>query len=296
MSGQVKHNNKIRACAGTQWKQRRSCMNREFLNTYLTTLELERAVCSLNFVGAMQRAHVARFSFNSIGVLLGETLSLEGEALFDKIVRRGRGGYCFEHNKLFFEMLRALGLEVRLALARVLLNRDIEAPLTHRVTILTYENIEYLVDVGFGPLAPVGPLRLDYEGDIVQNGFTYRIVKNDGGDFVLEKLMDGAFFTLYAFNLTRYTDVDCALGHFYSHSHPNAVFVNNLVVSLIRNDAVHSLRNTGYRKFNANGFVDTEIGNASGLRNILADVFNMDFTPAECDRLFAIGLRAKIVE
>ncbi|MGY8695627.1 MAG: arylamine N-acetyltransferase, partial [Verrucomicrobiia bacterium] len=61
---------------------------------YLDALELELCDLDLDFVSRMQRAHLARFSFNNIGVLLDEEISLDIEALCEKIVRRNRGGYC----------------------------------------------------------------------------------------------------------------------------------------------------------------------------------------------------------
>ncbi len=40
------------------------------------------------------------------------------------------------------------------------------------------------------------------------------------------------------------------MGHFYSHKHPKAVFVNNLVISVINENTILSLRNNNYLKSN----------------------------------------------
>ncbi len=122
---------------------------------------LRSGPAALASIAALQRRHLERFTFNSIGVILGHRLSLETPDLLRKVAIERGGGYCFEHNKLFAEVLKELGYSVRLALARVLLNRQIDAPLTHRVSILELDGRRYLVDVGFGPLTPREPLRID---------------------------------------------------------------------------------------------------------------------------------------
>ncbi len=80
-------------------------------------------------------------------MLLHWTLSLESQALFDRVVTNKRGGYCFEHNKLFFEILQSLGFDCEIVLARVLLNRNIDVPRTHRITRVALPDGNYIVDV-----------------------------------------------------------------------------------------------------------------------------------------------------
>ncbi len=56
------------------------------------------------------------------GSLAGPGVSLAPADLQDKLVRRRRGGYCFEHNLLFLDALRALGFQAEGLAARVLWN------------------------------------------------------------------------------------------------------------------------------------------------------------------------------
>jgi len=149
-----------------------------YLQDYLSDLGLVAPEQpNIEFVRALQERHVARYSFNSLAVVLGEEISLDLDSISQKIVTRGLGGYCFEHNKLTFELLKALGYDVQLKLARVLNNNvEREAARTHRVTLLTFEGISYLIDTGFGGNGPVAPLRLDINAQQVAGIDSYRIL------------------------------------------------------------------------------------------------------------------------
>jgi N-hydroxyarylamine O-acetyltransferase len=72
----------------------------------------------------------------------------------------GRGGYCFEHNLLLYDVLIQLKLACTLRLARVLVH---EAPtgFTHCVLLVTIDGCQRLVDMGFGTRIFSSPLRLD---------------------------------------------------------------------------------------------------------------------------------------
>jgi N-hydroxyarylamine O-acetyltransferase len=50
-----------------------------------------------------------------------EGLKLDIPSLYDKIVKRGRGGYCFEQNALFAALLVGMGYNVRCGAARVVM-------------------------------------------------------------------------------------------------------------------------------------------------------------------------------
>ena len=85
----------------------------------------------------------------------GITVDLHPDAVFDKIVRKGRGGYCLELNGSFYRLLISLGFEVRPCLCRVLLGtEEWTHPIDHRTNLVT---------VGEGPISVMwewaGPCR-----------------------------------------------------------------------------------------------------------------------------------------
>ncbi len=49
----------------------------------------------------LHRAHVATIGFDNLAILLGSGVDPDLDAVQDKLVHRGRGGYCYEHAVLF---------------------------------------------------------------------------------------------------------------------------------------------------------------------------------------------------
>ncbi|WP_417526543.1 arylamine N-acetyltransferase family protein [Marinomonas shanghaiensis] len=258
------------------------------LQNYLSDLGLVvPEPLNIEFVQALQERHVARYSFNSLAVVLGAEISLELDAISQKIVTRGLGGYCFEHNKLTFELLKALGYDVQLKLARVLNNNfEREAGRTHRVTLLTLEGVSYLVDTGFGGNGPIAPLRLDSNTQQVAGLDRYRLLAKGKGEYDLQVMKGEDYFTLYRFDHADYTDADCALGHFYSHKNPNAVFLKNLMVTLKQKDQTMALVNAELIIRNRQGEKKRMIETPELLNDILITEFDIVLDPALVEHLF----------
>ncbi len=102
----------------------------------------------------------------------------------------------------------------------------------------------------------------------------------------MQVLKDEEFFSLYRFELARYGPADCELGHFYSHRHPDAVFINHLVVSLNLANETRSLCDLEYRVITRSGIQRQEISGYENLRQILVEELGVNVTEAECCRLY----------
>ena len=257
----------------------------DITDEYLRTLGLKRTKSDLAFLSEITRRHAARFAFSSVGPMLGDDLPLDIESLYRRIIVNRRGGYCFEQNGLLFDMLQELGFEVRLYLGRVIYNQDIHPGLTHRITLVEIDGERYIADVGFGPMGPQHPVSMS--GDVSRENFrVFRIKERHPGEFHMQTLKDGEFYSLYKFELTRYGAADCEVGHFYSHKHPGATFVNHLVVSKIMDDEVRSLRNHELRIITGTAEQKHNISDGAQLKMVLDTRFGIDVSEAEGQRLF----------
>jgi N-hydroxyarylamine O-acetyltransferase len=110
---------------------------------------------------ALTAAHAQTIPFENLDVLLGRGIDLAPEAVFDKLVRRRRGGYCFEHNGLFFDVLTALGFAVRplSARGRILPPQGQIPPRTHMLLEVHIGGERWLTDVGVGALSLTSAIR-----------------------------------------------------------------------------------------------------------------------------------------
>lgn len=248
---------------------------------YLDALGIAQEPPSLALLSEITSRHVAAFPFASIGPRLRDELPLEPERLFDRIVVRHRGGYCFEQNGLLHEVLEGLGFDVDYQLARVVNNQDIHPGLTHRVVLVRLAGTTYVADVGFGPKGPPMPVPLAAPAP-----GNFSVVEGTPGAFCMQLLVDGEPYTLYRFDRVRYGQADCELGHFYSHRHPQAMFVNNLVASRILAGEVRSLRNREYWVIRPEGEDHLRIDSAAGLHRLLEEELLLNVTRDEAARLF----------
>ncbi|UCH26235.1 MAG: arylamine N-acetyltransferase, partial [Trueperaceae bacterium] len=104
---------------------------------------------SARTLASLQRAHLHTVPFENLDVCLGREIVLEPAALYDKIVVRRRGGFCYELNGLFAWLLTELGFEVTLLSARVFGERGLGPEFDH-LTLRVDLSEPWLVDVGFG--------------------------------------------------------------------------------------------------------------------------------------------------
>ena len=249
--------------------------------TYFKRLSIEPKTPSLEFVKAIQKKHIVTFSFNNIAVLLGKPISLDMQDIFEKIVTKNLGGYCFEHNFLMYEVLKSLGFNVRILVAKVLNNQDVDSPRTHRITLLEWEGKFYIVDVGFASMTP--PV-LELNNKQEEEG--YRIVFLENEIYQLELRKGDGYFICYRFDLSMYTEADCVMGNFYSSQHPNAVFINNFVISLKLSDVTLSFRNGVLHRIKKSETEVVEVESIEQLCSMINDEFSIPLEFDECRKLY----------
>ncbi len=113
-------------------------------------------------LGALQRAHLLAVPFENLDIAAGIPIALDEDRLFDKIVGRRRGGFCYELNGLYASLLQALGFRVTLLAARVYDAAGAVGMAFDHLTLRVDGREIRLSDVGFGDSALV-PVRMDEE-------------------------------------------------------------------------------------------------------------------------------------
>ncbi len=142
---------------------------------YLARLDCNApADASLASLTALLAAHMHAIPFENLDVLLGRTPRLDLASLQAKLVGARRGGYCFEHAALFGAALRHFGFAVQDRLARVVVERPLaQAGRTHHFLQVSLPEAEFVVDPGFGGLAPQVPVPLREGAEVTVAGIVH---------------------------------------------------------------------------------------------------------------------------
>uniref|UniRef100_A0A8C3H792 arylamine N-acetyltransferase n=1 Tax=Chrysemys picta bellii TaxID=8478 RepID=A0A8C3H792_CHRPI len=184
---------------------------------------------TLETLRGLHRCHLFSVPFESLSVHCGEPITLALPLLYDKIVRRRRGGFCYENNGLFQWLLRALGFCV-VGLAGRVRNRftgRLGPPCDHLVLLARLGGQRFLCDVGFGD----GFLEPGLEQP--QEGGTFRLGLA-GGVWALERLRapgeEGQM--LYTFTLEEWELGDFAAMCCYHQQAPSSIFACKSFCSL----------------------------------------------------------------
>jgi N-hydroxyarylamine O-acetyltransferase len=219
--------------------------------------------------------------------MLQRELPLDSDALMDRLVMKRLGGYCYEHNALLFEVFRHLGYAIECRLARVILphtDYSLDTPLTHRFNILTLDDNRYLVEGGFSHMTPARLLPLF--GNTNTSITPYRVRHLHNGHCLYELYKDQKWIPLYRFEDRIYPEPDLLMGHFWSHRHPDAPFVNHLVASRVTDEEVLSLRNRTLWRITPHTTTEHDINTANKLHTLLQKEFGLNINPSDCNTLF----------
>jgi N-hydroxyarylamine O-acetyltransferase len=175
----------------------------------------------------LQERHLATVPFENLSIHLGERIQLVEDALVDKVVRRRRGGFCYEVNGAFGALLTALGYRVSLLSAQPYgSDGQPGQPLTHLALRVDLAE-PWLVDVGFGRFSQY-PLRLADRGPQADPQGEFRLSDVDSG--AVDVWCDGA--PQYRLELRPRRLSDFAPSCWYMRTSPDSHFTQSLTCTL----------------------------------------------------------------
>jgi N-hydroxyarylamine O-acetyltransferase len=169
---------------------------------YLARIGLENtgSVPDLASLKRLQRQHLLNVPFENLDIHWGRRIVLDTDAIYQKVVQNNRGGFCYELNGLFNELLREVGFETRLLSARVADDDGggFTAEYDHMALLVIIGEMQYLADVGFGaftaePLQFVPDLEQEDEAGI------FVIRHYDRDNFVVAKRQEDGWKNEYEF-------------------------------------------------------------------------------------------------
>ncbi|HJR27308.1 MAG TPA: arylamine N-acetyltransferase [Pseudomonas sp.] len=187
---------------------------------------------TLETLRQLQLRHTGVFPFENLTTLSGEPVLIDLPSIEQKVLHAGRGGYCYELNKLFLALLQELGFDARAISGRVVMGQPEGAwtARTHRLSLVIIDDVRYITDVGFGGMVPTAPLLLDSRAEQLTPHEPYRIDLHVDG-FTLRANVAGEWRAMYIFDLQRQEDIDFAVGNWYVSTHPESTFARQLMVA-----------------------------------------------------------------
>lgn len=206
------------------------------INAYLERINYHGPLApTAETLRGLQESHLLTVPFENLSIHMDEPIVLDDELLFDKVVNRRRGGFCYELNGLFSTLLRGLGYNVVMLAAKVARDREEYTPDFAHMTLLVSLEERWLVEVGFGATFRQ-PLLLDEPNEQMQAGASYRIVPDGRFYTLFERKIGGEREAQYRFTLHPYEYADFAeMCHFQQYS-PESHFRRGRVCSRITPD------------------------------------------------------------
>jgi N-hydroxyarylamine O-acetyltransferase len=183
----------------------------------------------------LQLAHLYSVPFENLSIHSHEPIELSDDALFDKIVVRKRGGFCYEDNGLFVWLLRSLGFDVAMLSARVSNAQGEFGPEFDHMTLMVTLEERWLCDVGFGDSFRE-PLHLDERDPQVQGTNAFRI-DSDGTELTLmSNINNSEWRPQYRFTLQPHEFADYEAMCRYHQTSPDSHFTKGRLCSLATTD------------------------------------------------------------
>ncbi len=228
-------------------------------------------------------AHAAAVPFENLDILLGRPIDIDPAAIERKIVRGGRGGYCFEQNTLMLHVLIVLGFRVTplSARVRVQLPRDFTPPRTHLFLRVDLADGPWLADVGIGGSSLTSAIRLDREGEQATAHEPRRILREAGRCFHQVKLGE-EWSDVYEFTGEEMPLIDREVANWWTSTSTKSKFCQQLVAARAGPDRTRLVLRNGEFIHRRGADVLERFVPASQeeLHRLLAQRFNLHF-PAD---------------
>ncbi|WP_119726580.1 arylamine N-acetyltransferase family protein [Thermomonospora amylolytica] len=265
------------------------------LSAYLERIGLpgdragERAP-TLDTLRALQRAHVTAIPFENLEIILGRSIPLDLPSLQDKLVRRRRGGYCYEHAILFAAALERLGFGVVGLHGRVTLGATSPRPATHALLHVTVPGLDgaWLCDVGFGS-GPLEPLELKDGLEADQDGWRFRLERRtaelDTGLWTLHQLGPEGWIDRHTFTVHPQYLIDYVVGSHFVATSPRSPFTTRPFAQRFTGSEHHVLDGLTWTTTLSDGSCSVQELKPDQVPDVLDDVFDITLSPDDRDRL-----------
>jgi len=161
------------------------------IELYLARIKTaKQETLNLSYLNKLHRNHMLNIPFENLDIAMKNQIRLDINSLYEKVIIKRRGGFCYELNGLFYQLITSLGFEAQLIAARVYNDiGELGPEFDHMAILVKLDNKDILLDVGFGSsflnpkMIQPGLIQIDYN-------HYYKIDKTIDGAYILSKSSD----------------------------------------------------------------------------------------------------------
>ncbi|MGE0547335.1 MAG: arylamine N-acetyltransferase [Kofleriaceae bacterium] len=221
--------------------------------------------------------HLRAIPFENLDIVLGRPIKIDLHSVATKLVTARRGGYCFEHNTLFAEVLRAHGFEVTALAARVRWGAAGPTPRTHMFLEVVVDGRPQLVDVGFGGTCPTRAVPM--QPGVYESRHGRLRLRDDAGFIALDAEAKAEWEPLYMFTREPHHPIDFEVANHYTSTHPQSRFTLGPSVALTTDTGRITYRAGEFTERVGDRVTTTAVTTASQLLDVLGKRFELVFPP-----------------
>lgn len=238
-------------------------------------------VPTIERLNELQLAHLYHVPFENLSITLKQPITLGGKAAYHKIVADNRGGFCYELNYAFYQLLSSLHFKVQMLSAEVFDHKNMTygQPFDHLVLLVSFHHQQYLVDVGFGD-SFIQPLCLSTEL-IQQEHSIYHLTKDNSTYYLSRQTIGEPIKRQYRFTVAPRAIEDFGEMFIYHQTNANSTFTQKSVCSRLTDYGRVTLSNDRLIRTEDNQKHELPISNESQIRQVLTNEFGIYFSEQE---------------
>lgn len=250
------------------------------LDNYLSRIDYhQKPQNNLQTLNELHKKHVFAIPFEDLDIHLKKPLHIEINSLYQKIIIEKRGGFCYELNYLFYNLLKEIGFDCHIVSSRMYDKREKLGPQFDHLSIIVKLEENWLVDVGYGSLF-TEPMKIPSEIDdyvYKDREAIYKINQLSESNYALSESRRGyKFKKIYAFETIPrkieefYEQID-----FKQHSE-ESYFVKNRICTIPTKEGRITLFNNKFIKTIEGDKEEHTIKNDEEFYQILRDEFKIE--------------------
>lgn len=243
-------------------------------NDYLNRIGINEndLPANLETLKLLQKKHLLNVPFENLDIHWKRPILLDTKKFSDKIISEKRGGFCYELNGLFNELLKTLGFQTKLVSARVFNGKDFGAEYDHLAILVKIDNEEYLADVGFGDFF-AAPLKFVLDTEQTDANGVFSIKKHSDEYFEVVKKHGDEWQSEYIFkDLARDLNEFTGMCNFHQTS-PASHFTRGKLCSLMTENGRKTLTDKKFIKTENGEKIETDVASEDEFYEILACEF-----------------------